>query len=179
RGERIAAAHPRPLCDEPGDIGKLHQAYLAGNDHIGAAAIEVVPAAAREVVELPARSVFTEIELESHALQRIEKVLVQFLRSLGQEPVALPCQGKRYGGIDEVAVLQRRSFVVQRVGKLRARLDVDDQGRTALSKRDLCPARIEVLRNIVAAVAGADDKDVLSPPFLAVTILAGVQNPAA
>src|SRR5439155_23873326 len=38
---------------------------------------------------------------------------------------------------------------------------------------------IEVLRNIVAAVAGANDKDVLSPPFLAVTILAGVQNPAA
>src|SRR5205823_13874514 len=88
-------------------------------------------------------------------------------------------QGKRYGSIDEIAILQRRSFVVQRVGKLRARLDVDDQGRAALNERDLGPARIEVLRNIVAAVAGADDEGVPALPFLAVNVLAGVQNLAA
>ena len=87
--------------------------------------------------------------------------------------------GKRDGRRDEVAVLQRRSFVIQRVGKLRARLDVGDQGRTALHERDLCPARVQVLRNIVAAVAGADDEDVLALPRLAVVVLAGVQNLAA
>src|SRR5882762_6054200 len=112
RGERIAASHPRPLGDEPGEIRKLHQSYLAGNDQIGTADIEVVAAAAGEVLELPAGSVLPEIELEAHALEPLEKVLVQFLCLLGQEPVALPCQGKRYGGIDEIAVLQRRSFVV-------------------------------------------------------------------
>src|SRR6267143_2286403 len=104
RGERIAASHPRPLCDEPGDSGKLHQSYLAGNDQIGTADIEVVAAAAGEVLELPAGSVLPEIKLEAHALEAIEGVLVRFLRVLCQEPVALPCHGKRYGGIDEVAV---------------------------------------------------------------------------
>src|SRR5437016_5273325 len=145
RGERIAAAHPRSLGDERGDLGKLHQSYLTGNDQIGTADIEVVAATAGEVLELPAGSVFPEIKLEAHALEPIEKVLVHFLRLLGQEPVALPCQWKRYGSIDEVAVLQRRTFVVQRVGELRARLDIDDQGRTALKERDLGPARIEGL----------------------------------
>ena len=178
RGKRIAGAHPRPLRDEPGDIGKLHQSYLALNDQVGAADIEVVAAAAREVLELPARSAFPEIKLEAHALERIEKVLVHFLRLLGQKPVALSCQGKRYRGSDEVAVFQRRAFVVQRVGKLRARLDIDDQGRAALNERDLGPARVEVLRNIVAAVAGADDQDIPAPPLLAVAVLAGVQDPA-
>src|SRR5207302_6757951 len=128
RGKRIAAAHLRPFCDKPGDIGKLHQSYLACDDQIGTADIEVVAAAAGEVLELPARSAFPEIKLEAHALERIEKVLVHFLRLLSQQPVALPRQGKRYGSIDEVAVLQRGSFVVQRVGELRARLDIDDQG---------------------------------------------------
>src|SRR5438105_6149121 len=104
RGKRIAGAHPRPLRDEPGDIGKLHQSYLALNDQVGAADIEVVAAAAREVLELPARSAFPEIKLEAHALQPIEKVLVHFPRLLGEQPVALPCQGKRYGGSDQVAV---------------------------------------------------------------------------
>src|SRR3989442_1329283 len=102
------------------------QPYLAFNDKIGTADVEVVAAAAGEVLELPARSVFAEIKLESHALKPLEKVRVQLLRLFGQEPVALPCQGKRYGARDEVAVLQRRTLVVQRVRKLRARLDIDD-----------------------------------------------------
>src|SRR5206468_9474386 len=97
RGERIAGAHPRPLGDEPGDIGKLHQSYLTGNDQIGTADIEVVAATAGEVLELPAGSVFPEIKLEAHALERIEKVPVHFLRLLGQQPVALPRQWTRYG----------------------------------------------------------------------------------
>src|SRR5205807_225765 len=84
RGKRIAAAHLRPFCDKPGDIGKLHQSYLACDDQIGTADIEVVAAAAGEVLELPARSAFPEIKLEAHALERIEKVLVHFLRLLGK-----------------------------------------------------------------------------------------------
>ena len=38
---------------------------------------------------------------------------------------------------------------------------------------------MEVLRNIVAAVAGADDQGVPALPCLAVAVLAGVQDRAA
>ena len=76
-GERIAVAHRRSLRDEPGDIGKLRQSDLACNDQIGAADIEVVAAAAGEVLELPARAVFTEIKLEPAPLQSIEERPVQ------------------------------------------------------------------------------------------------------
>ena len=64
----------------------------------------------------------------------------------------------------QVAVLERRAFVVERVGELRARLDVDDQRRAALHQRDLRAARMQVLRDVVAAVAGADDQRALALP---------------
>ena len=86
-GKRVAAAHPRPFSDKLGDIGKLHQSYFTFNDQIGTADIEVVAAAAGEVLELPARSVFAKIKLEPDALQLIEEFLVQILRSFGQEDV--------------------------------------------------------------------------------------------
>src|SRR5260370_39937704 len=54
-----------------------------------------------------------------------------------------------------------------------------DQGRAARTESDLRPARVQVLRNIMAAVARADDKDFLALPHLAVVVLAGVQNRAA
>ena len=73
--------HSRSLCYEGGDIGKLHQPDLAFDDQIGTADIEIVAAAAGEVLELPARSVLTEIELEAHPLESIEQVLVEFFAS--------------------------------------------------------------------------------------------------
>src|SRR5215475_544582 len=89
-GEHIAGAHPRSLCDELDDIGKLHQSYLTFNDQIGTADIEIVAAATCEVLELPARSVFPEIKLEPHALKSIEEFPVKILRSFGQEDVGFP-----------------------------------------------------------------------------------------
>ena len=71
------------------------------------------------------------------------------------------------------------SLVIERVLQLRARLDVDDHGRAALHERDLRPGRMQVLRDIMAAVAGADDENVLAPPHLAIVVLTGVQNAAA
>src|SRR4029453_529603 len=82
--KRSAGAHSRPFRDEPGDIGKLHQSYLTFNDQIGTADIEVVSAAAGEVLELPARSVFPEIKLEPDTLKSIEKFPVHILRPFGQ-----------------------------------------------------------------------------------------------
>ena len=93
--------------------------------------------------------------------------------------MAFPHQRKRHGYRDEVAILQRMSLVIERVLQLRARLDIDDHGRAALHERDLRPGRMQVLRDIMAAVARADDESVLALPHLAVVVLTGVQNPAA
>src|ERR1700730_14739538 len=134
----------------------MHQSYLSFDDQIGTADIEVIAPAAREILELPARSVFAEIELEAYPPEPIEQVLVPILPLLGEQATVLPCQLQRDGRRDEITVLERVSLVIERVGQLCARLDIDDQGGAALNKGDLCSARVQVLRNIVAAVARAD-----------------------
>ena len=178
-GKRGAATHACSLGDELGDVGPLGQGYGAIDDQIGAADVEIVSAAAGEVFELPARAVLAEVELEALAFQAVEEVAVQVPGLLGEADVAFFGEGQRHGGRDQVAVLQGRCFVIQRVGKLRARLDVDDQGRTSLHQRDSCAARVQVLRDVVAAVASADDKGALALPCLAIVVLAGVQDLAA
>src|SRR5262249_12705250 len=57
--ERFAAAQAGSLRDKFSDIGELHQFYLTIGDQIGTADIEIVAAAAGEIFELPARSIFT------------------------------------------------------------------------------------------------------------------------
>src|SRR5262249_32934627 len=113
---------------------------------------------------------------EADALQPGQEITVQILRPLGEEDMAFPGHRKRDGHRDEVAILQGRTFAVERVRQLRARLDVDDQGRAALDERDLRTTRMQVLRDIVPAVAGADNEDALSGPRFAVAVLAGVQH---
>src|SRR6266850_8217707 len=93
-GKRLAAAHPRSPGDELRDIGKLHQTNLAFGNQIGTADIEIIAAAAGEVLELPARSVFAEIELESPPRQPLEKFAVQLLALFAQQDVTLPHQRK-------------------------------------------------------------------------------------
>src|SRR5215831_10665529 len=97
RGNGLAVAHPRARRDEAGDIGKLHQTDLARDDQIGAADVEVVPAAAGEVLELPTRPVLAEIELEPEPLEPVEELPIELLRLVGQEEVALPRQREGHG----------------------------------------------------------------------------------
>src|ERR1700722_11120236 len=91
-GKHFAGAHSRSLYDEGGDVGELHQPDFALNDQIGAADIEIVAATTGEILELPARSVLTEIKFESHPPEPIEQVLVEILRFFGEEDVAFLCQ---------------------------------------------------------------------------------------
>ncbi len=178
-GERFPATHARSCRHEGGDIGELRQSDLAFDDQIGTTDIEVVTAAAGEVLELPAAAVFAEIELEAAALEPIQQFFVHVPRGFGQCDVAFPYQWKRHRRRDEIAILQRKSFVIERVLQLRTWLDIDDHGRAALHERDLRSGRMQVLRDIMAAVARADDENVLAPPCLAVVVLTGVQNFAA
>ncbi len=55
--DRLAALHLRAAGDEGVDIGKLFQRDLALDDQIGAADVEIIAAAAGEVLELPCRPV--------------------------------------------------------------------------------------------------------------------------
>jgi hypothetical protein len=64
------------------------------------------------------------------------------------------------------------------VGELSARLDIHHQRRAALHHGDLRAARGEILRDVVPAVAGADDQRALALPRLAVLILGRMQHRA-
>ena len=64
--------HARAFPHESGDIAELHQSDLSFDDQIRAADVEIVAAATGEVLELPAGSVFAEIELETTAAEPIE-----------------------------------------------------------------------------------------------------------
>ena len=153
------------------------QRDLAAHHEIRAADIEIIAAAAGEVFELPAGIAFAVIELEADALQTIEQFPVELFRLLGDHDVAFPRQLQRHRGRDQVVILQR-ALVVRGIGKLRRGFDVGDQRRAALNQRDLGAARIKVLRDIVAAVAGADHQRCVCLPRLAVAILAGMENRA-
>ena len=103
----------------------------------------------------------------SRAREAIEQFLVQSFRVLGHHRMAFPGQRKRHRGRDQIVVLQR-ALVIRRVDQLCRRLDADDQRRTALNHRHIGAARMQVLRDVVAAVAGADHQRASAFPFLAV-----------
>ena len=86
------------------------------------------------------------------------------------------CNRKRDGSRDEVAVLQRRTFIIERVGQLRTWLNIHDQRWATLNERDFGAVRIKVLCNIVSAIARTDDNNIFFLPGLGVTVLAGVQD---
>ena len=86
-------------------------------------------------------------------------------------------QHQRHRGRDQIVVL-KRSLIIRRIGQLRRGLDIGDQGRAALNQRDLGAARMQILRDVVAAVAGADHDRRLAAPFFTVAVLAGMQHRA-
>ena len=96
---------------------------LALYDQIGAADIEIITAAAGKIFELTASAIFAEIELEAFALEPIEQILVQLLCLLREQDVTSLCDRKRHGSRNKVAVLQRRTFIIERVGQLGAWLN--------------------------------------------------------
>src|SRR5690348_4012675 len=77
---------------------------------------------------------------------------------------------------DQITVLQRWAFAVQRVHELCARLALNDKRGAPLYKRDPGSARIKVLGDVVTAVASADHHGRLALPVLAVDVLARVDD---
>ena len=112
------------------------------------------------------------IDPEAGAGQVVEQRLVHLARLHGHHAVGFFHQGQRRGRGDQVALLKRTPLVVQGVGQLRARFEIDDQGRAALHQGDLRAVRHQVLRDVVAAGAGADDHDGAPVPMRGVAVFA-------
>ena len=77
--EQFAISHPCTFGVESRDIRKLCQPHLAVDDQIGATDVEIIAAAARQVLELPAGAAFAEVELESALRQSVEQRLIECL----------------------------------------------------------------------------------------------------
>ena len=92
--------------------------------------------------------------------------------------MALPRDLERHRGRDQIVILQR-ALIVGRVDQLRRRFDADHQRRGALKQRHMRAARMQVLRDVVAAVAGADHDRAFALPVLAIVVLARVHHRAA
>ena len=150
---------------------------MAGDDQFGTSDVEIIAAAAGAEFQRPAGAVLAEIELETLSCQAIEQVLVQLLRHLGDSLVALSRQRQWHGGRDQVVIVER-SLVIRRVDQLRGRLDADDQRRAALNQRHVGAAGMQILRDVMAAVAGSDHERLLVFPILTVGVLAGMQHRA-
>src|SRR6202012_5008985 len=93
------------------DVGELLQLDRARRDEVGAADIEVIAAATREVLELPAGIVLAIVEFESDALESLEQGSVELLRLLGDHLMAAPRQFERHRGRDQVVILERALVV--------------------------------------------------------------------
>src|SRR6266702_6889444 len=176
-GDGRAVLHPRAFGDEAFDVGVLLQLDRALDDEIGTADIKVIAAATGEVFELPAGAGLAEIELEADVAQAVEQLLVELLRLLRQHHMRLLRKRRRHRGRDEVVVLER-ALIVGRIGELRGGLDIGDQRRRTLYQRYLGAAGAEILRDVVDAVAGADDDGALALPALAVLVAARMQQRA-
>src|SRR5262249_46204490 len=133
--EDVAVAKSGAVGDEFRDVEELDQRDVAVDDQVGAADVEIIAAAAGQILELPTSAVVSKIEPEPALCESVEQRLVEFLRLRGQRDLGLSCQRQRYRYCDQVAIFQWRALVVERVGQLRARLDLHYHRRAALHQR--------------------------------------------
>src|SRR5437899_9549810 len=82
RRHGFAGTQACALSHEPVDVGELHEPYRAIDQEVRAANIEVVAAAAGEVLELPARAVVAEGEPEAYLFEAVEQHLVHLAGAL-------------------------------------------------------------------------------------------------
>src|SRR4051812_23324831 len=104
-GAYLARPHLRSSRHELLDVGELHDPDLTRNDEVRAADVEVVPAATREVFELPAGTVLAEIKLEAYPGEAVQQVFVELSCAFGDQGVALLRELERHRSRDQVGVL--------------------------------------------------------------------------
>ena len=155
----------------------LDQPDLAVGDQLGAADIEVIAAAAGAKFQRPAGAVFAEFEPKARLLQPRQQRRVELADLFGDDLVRCLDHFERHRGIQEVPDFDRRPVAeIGLVVELRARVDIDDQGRAALNHGDVGAVGLQLLADVMRAGAGPHHDDGFAAPLRAGGKLAGMQH---
>ena len=163
------------MCYETVDLVILHQADLARGDQIGAADVEVIPAAAAQIHHLEAGLVLTEMQAKSARGELFQNRLVDLAAFRGRELVGAAQDGIRHRCRKQVAVVERNALCVDRVDALRF-LQAHNIGLAALDHGGVRSMRMQFLRDVVAAGAAAEHQHGLACPFLRPGEMAGMHG---
>ena len=145
----------------------------AGNDQLGTADIEIIAAAAAQIHHLESGLVLAVPQLEAALFERGEQLAVDHAALGGRELIGALQQriGKR--GRQQVAILERDAFRIDRVDALRF-LQAHHISLAALDDGDVGAVRLQFLRHVMAAGAGAEHQNLAALPLLGVLEIAGM-----
>jgi hypothetical protein len=145
------------------DVTGLQQPDLPVRDEVGATDVDVVAPAFAQVHHVEPGSVRAGRRLETHGVEPVQQVLVQLGGSLGEPLIGLLEHRVRDRRRDQVDIVDRRALGVDRVDQRPARDEAHDARGAVLDDRDLLGAvAVQVLRDVVAAVPGADHQGLLA-----------------
>src|SRR3546814_19163852 len=127
------------------DGGVTDQSDAAVDDHLRAAGVEIIAAAAALIHDLPAGTSLAEGRAEALPLQALQHFPVRDAVLLRHHLMraAIDRKGRGYG--EQVLVLERDILVVEGIGRLRF-LQAHDERRAALDQRHRRGARAETGR---------------------------------
>lgn len=146
------------------DLLALLDVDLAVGDERGGADVDVIAAAALEVFHEEARVVGPVVELEAGLGEAVVEVVVAVGDLFGGVDVHAFEDGVGDGHEEQVGVVDgRAAFLVHAAQQhVQAGLGPHHVGAAALHHRDVVAVLVEVLRDVVARVAAADDDGVLA-----------------
>ena len=163
-----------PSGDEFFDVAKLQQLDCAGHDQLGAADVEIVAAAAAQIHHLEAGLVLAVVQAEAAFFQSFEQRLVDFAAARGRHLIRALQHRIRKRRRQQVAIVERDAFGIDRVDALRL-FQADHISLTALDDGDVRAVRLQLLRDVVTAGAGAEHQRLAAAPLLGVFEVAGMQ----
>ena len=154
----------RAFRHETLDPIELQQPDLAIDQQPRATRVQVIPPAAAPVFHLMAGVVLANVPFVTNGSQPLDHGFVGFHHPLHPGLIAADHQRIGRGRANQIAVLQRRAFLVQRVIHLGAGFDADDGGRAALDNRGVHAMAVQVLRHVVSGVSGPQHEGFLARP---------------
>ena len=151
---------------------------LAGDDQVRTADVEVIAAAAAQIHHLEAGFVLAEPCSRKPRLSRPSSSALSTSRPVRGRKLIGALQhriGKR--GRQQVAILERNALGIDRVDALRL-LQAHDISLAALDHGDLGAVRVQLLRDVVAAGAGAQHQRLAALPLRGILEIAGMHHGA-